>query len=156
MKIYAKVDGAHYEFERPEVDSRGFHIGSVAKYCPLCLAGWSQMTGVLENLGTMSGPRMIGHHSVAGQLCARCGEQVPLRGSIPGSLLEEPQTNCQTLDWDLLYYLPRQLLLREFRLHDQFLNRQDNSNANTQQANFRPGITTPGINCIDPSHGGEG
>src|SRR5260221_10049522 len=102
MKIYAKVDGQHYEFERPEIDSRGFVINSIAKYCPLCLAGWAHCTGVIENLAVGVGPRMKGYHSVAGQLCTRCGQTEHWRHpertvqAIPGSLLEEPQTNCQT------------------------------------------------------------
>lgn len=119
MKIYAKVDGQHYEFERPEVDSRGFKLNSMAKYCPLCLAGWCHMTLVIND---EIGPRMKGYHAVCGQLCPRCGGQVRWQPNCtPGSLLEEPQTNCQTVDWDLLNYLPPQLLRREFDLHYEFL-----------------------------------
>lgn len=134
MKIYAKVDGAHYEFERPEIDSRGFTIGSWAKFCRLCLGGWAHMTAVLP------GPRMKGDHCVRGQLCARCGAQTPpsIQPCVPGSLLEEPQSNFQSIDWDLLSYLPRALLLREFYLHDQFLTRQDPSYGNTAEPKHQP------------------
>lgn len=127
MNIYAKVEGAAFQFERPEVDSRGFYIGSWAKFCPICLRGWAHFTAVIEG-------RLKGSHCVEGQLCVDCGrEALPRPAYVPGSLLEEPQTNCQSLDLDLLYYLPRELLLREFQIHDQFLNRQDNSNGNTEQ-----------------------
>lgn len=133
MKIYAKVEGQHYEFERPETDSRGFVINSSAKYCPLCLAGWAHMTAVID------GPRMKGNHCVTGQICARCGRVEQQLGKligdrVSGSLLEEPQTNCQTLDWDLLDYLPLALLLREFNLHYEFLIAKELSNGNTAMA----------------------
>ena len=119
MKLFCKVDGRTYQFERPEVDSRGFHLGSWAKYCPICLGGWAHMTAVIDGL-------LDGSHSVRGQLCADCGQQVKHKPAyVPGSLLEEPQMNCQTLDWDLLLYLPRELLLREFYLHDRFFSQQD-------------------------------
>lgn len=120
MKIYAKVEGQHYVFERPEVDRRGFAIGSSAKYCPLCLRGWVHMTCV-HNEGTPS-IKLDGYHSVAGQVCPRCARQAYYRPDcVPGSLLEEPQTNCQTVDDDLLDYLPLDLLRREFDLHYEFL-----------------------------------
>lgn len=156
MKIYAKVEGQHYEFERPETDSRGFIIGSSAKYCPLCLAGWAHMTAVIDEPGECpdegcphygtphSHVRMKGNHCVVGQICARCGRVEQQLGKlilkcIPGSLLEEPQTNCQTLDWDLLDYLPRELQLREFNLHYEFLIIHSNSrNDSTHDSHDQP------------------
>jgi hypothetical protein len=118
VNIFAKVEGESYQFDRPEIDSRGFVIHSWAKFCPICLRGWAHMTAVVDM-------RLKSNHSVRGQLCGNpCGRQSQL-ACVPGSLLEEPQTNCQTLDWDLLDYLPRELLLREFLLHEQFINKQD-------------------------------
>lgn len=135
MKIYAKVEGSAYEFDRPDIDSRGFHQGSWAKFCPLCLTGWAHFTAV--KLDSAGRPSLDGYHCVRGQMCIRCGKQVKQTWGaqiVPGSLLEEPHTNCQSLDWDLLYYLPRPLLLREFYLHDKFFNHQDQPHGNTQQS----------------------
>lgn len=118
MRVIARVDGIHYEYRRPEIDSRGFHIGSMAKCCPCCLTVWAIITNVLED---ESGPHIQGWHAVGGQLCARCGRQHRhLFERVPGSLLEEPLVNFQQLDWDILNYLPPALLRREFDLHYEF------------------------------------
>lgn len=125
MKIYAKVDGEAYQFERPEVDSRGFVMGSSAKFCPICMKGWAQITAVANEA--------MKYHCVRGQLCRGCYEYYS-SGPMPGSLLEEPQTNCQTVDWDLLSYLPRELLLREFHLHYEFLVSKQETQQNGNSA----------------------
>jgi len=146
MIIYAKVDGVPFQFSRPETDSRGFHIGSWAKYCPYCLEGWAHFSAVHDG-------QMKGYHAVGGQMCADCAyTRAPwFHRYVPGSLLEEPAMNFQTLDWDLLLYLPRELLLREFRLHDQFFTRQDHSNGNTAKPS-KPAHLTSSVEWYLPAN----
>lgn len=103
MKCVITMDGRGWEIDRPEVDeSRGFHISSIAKVCPKCLRMWA----ILDIGGT---------YSIQGQFCQRCSFTYDLYGAVPGSLLDD--YSSQTVDWDLIRYLPEELLKREFDLH---------------------------------------
>lgn len=135
ISIFATVDGKDYSFQRPEPDSRGFLSISCAKVCPYCLRQWARLTcsDIPEDVW------YVRHwYSVVGQCCCDCLPPLLESAPIPGSLLEEPQTNCQTLDWDLLNYLPPELLLREFHLHHSIYQRLNNVNTTTTNSSILP------------------
>ena len=112
--MVAVVDGVRYEFYRPLHDPRGFHRGnsSYLKVCPWCDRQWAKVTSEHSRW-----------HMVTGQSCAACGHEFRsvFDRYIPGSLLDEPSTNCQTIDWDIILWLPEALRVREFNVHVAYL-----------------------------------
>lgn len=116
--IRALVDGTEYEFVRPEYDARGFHPGihSYLRVCPWCHKTWARITSEASRW-----------HMVEGQSCVACGHEhrsILFDRYIPGSLLDEPPTNCQTIDWDIIMWLPEALRIREFEIHVAYLENQ--------------------------------
>lgn len=113
--VEVRIADSH--FLRPDIDSRGWRPHSRYKVCPVCLLHWCTIT-------VGKGPP----YSVEGQNCTMCPSLNPsIYGvPIPGSLLED--IGSQTVDWDLLDFLPLDLVRRELLLTIEAFTRDYRSN----------------------------
>jgi hypothetical protein len=115
-------DGPAVQIVRPDADSRGWPPYSRAKVCPMCLDVWA----IIRKEG--SGEAF----SVEGQCCSRCHTHDP--SVVPGSLLDLRAS--QTVDWDLIDFLPPALKQREFDLHVAHFKRQENSHHDRTETEY--------------------
>lgn len=83
--------------------SLGYRIGSVCFICPICRQKWGEINAAGEHLFV---PEMV-----SCPICKWTDEFHP----VFGSLLVNSQFS-EEVDWDLLNYLPLDLLWREFDL----------------------------------------
>lgn len=99
------LGGTAVLIRRRRTDSSGRHLYGKLLVCPRCCRLWAKM--LIQNEGYA--------HAIT-ILCQDCEHfESYLDSEVPGSLLEQGQH--MHLDWDILDYLPSELLKREFDLH---------------------------------------
>jgi hypothetical protein len=127
---------------RPDADSRGWPPYSRAKVCPVCLDVWA----IIRKDGSQEA------FSVEGHCCAGCKSQLP--SVVPGSLLDLQAS--QTVDWDLIDYLPPALKQREFDLHVKHLENSPHGQQAESEYSVVGGPVPPaGSECPSGGAGGH-
>src|SRR6266404_8913280 len=107
MQILLPLENKIYVFPCPDQLSGFFH-DSIAKVCPWCLKTWA----IIQHKSKQ--------FSVQPTCCLSCwtpdrGKSAPSWSPVAGSLLDD--CGRMGVQWELLDYLPKALLTREFFLH---------------------------------------
>lgn len=135
MKVWIKFsrNGRSYQIDRPEQDTArgGFWIFSRAKVCPHCLQVWATLT-------TEKGAP----YGIECQPCLICSSS--FGNGVPGSLIDDRVSH--TVDWDLIRYLPVELLQREFDLHIRMIEKDSE---NERSFDSTTAVYSPGAGAFD-------
>ncbi len=107
MQVLLPLENKVYDFPVPD-QLQGLYHDSIAKICPFCLRLWAILK-VKTTQFSIQGTCCVGCWSSEIDLC------LPHYSPIAGSLLDD----CGRMgtQWELLDYLPRPLLEREFLIH---------------------------------------